>query len=699
MTTATIPATNRMPAPASNWQPVALREIKRFTRLARGHRLRSRVEFAQQVIVLPEGPHEGSHWRPHFQPYAYWVLHLMDTLGFRKYRAVGCVQSGKTFNLDIINLIWHLRERRENVIFGIPEMDMAEMVWSTKIRPVFEASHELKWLLPRKGRGSREGFATLITLRNGTTIKFMGGTGKDSRRSSATAPVVIKTEVDRYDVSTEASRETTPVEQMEARGEAFDDLLFSYEECTVTDEDARIWTEFKEGTQTELYTQCVGCRQPVLPGRDNLVGIDDAPDIMAAGEEGRFCCPYCGLVWEEEDRHKMVTAERLTPVHRGQKPRLTDDGTIVVDGPLPRTDRLSIRWNAFLNKFWKTRTIAMAEWRALYSKKPEEMDVKREQFAWAKPRKPREHVIVPLTLADVYNRAGVTSPMMLVPPHTRWLTRGVDLRGVEAHFVTRAWISEDGSTWSSKAIHAGTFDVPKQELGQREGLIDALTRLREAYPVYRDAAGVEFPVALSLVDLSWMEDVVFSFMLALAERGIPGWLPVMGRGQSEPPGRGSYVEPARVDATKGPVVWNGEQCHIRISHKEHHALFCMANSDNWKSFLHDGYATPEGKNGALSHFDPATAEEKKLIREYSKHLVAEKRVRRKVPRRGPVDVWVNESDSPNHYLDCDYYSCVAANILGVRIVTRERPAAPELPAQITSTPLTMPDGRPFMEAI
>jgi len=224
--------------------------------MARGRRLRSRVEFAKQVIVLPEGPHENEHWRPHFQPYAYHVLHLMDTLGFRKFRGTGCVQSGKTFTLDVIPLAWHIRERKENVIFGLPEMDMAETKFLEEILPVFEASPELRWLLPKKGRGSRGGFATLIKFTNGCSLKFMGGSGKDSRRSGATAPVVIKTEVDRYDQTTEASRETTAVEQMEARTEAFDDRMFSYEECTVTTQDGRIWSEFNAGTGTDLYTQC-----------------------------------------------------------------------------------------------------------------------------------------------------------------------------------------------------------------------------------------------------------------------------------------------------------------------------------------------------------------------------------------------------------------------------------------------------------
>lgn len=694
-------------APLTNWRPTALREAKRFVRLVRGQRLRSRLEFAKQVIVLPEGPYEGEHWRPEFQPYAYHVLHLMDSLGFRKIRGTGCVQSGKTFNFGVIPLAWHIRERRENVVFGLPEMDMAETKWLEEIWPVFESSPDLRWLLPKSGRGSRGGFATLIKFRNGATLKFMGYSGKDSRRSGATAPVQILTEVDRGDVAAKSSRETIPVEQIGSRGDAFEDLSFNYEECTVTDEDARIWSEFNLGTGAELYTQCVGCLQPVLPGRDNLVGIDDAQDVLAAGETGRFCCPHCGVIWEEADRQAMVSIDRITPVHRGQVPTLGPDGKIVVTGGLPRTDRLSIRWNAFLNLFWKTKSIAMAEWRTLYSKKPEEQEVKREQFAWANPRKPRESVLVALTMADVIGKVESRSPLGQVPPNTKWLTRGVDVRGTQAHFVVRNWSSEDaqwnsatqnwdGGTWSSKAIDMGTFDVPRIELGQREALIRALNDLRGSKQGYRDDEGNEFVVNMSLCDGSWMEDVMFAFMFAMREREIPGWMVIMGRGQSEPPGRGSYVEPRIIDPAKGPVVWNGEQCHIRFSHKDHHLPFCMANTDHWKSFLHDGYATPEGKNGALSHFDAATAEEKKLLREYSKHLVAEKRIRRKVPRRGVVDVWINESDSPNHYLDCDGYSCVAANILGVRIVTREQPTSPPT-EQSQIIPLTMPDGRPFLK--
>ncbi|MGD9632560.1 MAG: terminase gpA endonuclease subunit [Pirellulales bacterium] len=656
------------------------------------------MQFAREVIVIPEGPFEGEHWREDFQPYAFHVLNLMDTLGFRKYRATGCVQSGKTFNIDIVNLAWHIRERKENVVFGIPEMDMAESVWKEKIEPVFDASPELRWLLPTRGRGSKGGFGTLIKFRNGTALKFMGGTGKDSRRSSFTAPVAIKTEVDRYDTAAEGSREAPPVEQMEARTESFDDLAFSYEECTVTTEEGRIWNEIKAGTGTELYSQCRSCWEWQLPDRDSFHGIEDAVDVLIAAELGRFACVHCGVIWEESDRQQMLRVDRLAPVHRGQTIRSGGDGIALIEGPMPATDRLSIRWNAFLNKFHKTTTIARDEWNALYSKTPDAADLKRRQFGWALPSIPTEFEIVPLTLNDVVNRFVTDERKGIVPPFTRWITRGVDLRGTQLHFVTRAWCSEDGEHWESSAFDIDELPVPSESLNVREALIESLNQLRDErqFNFYRDADDNEYVVNFTLVDGSWQEEVVFSYMLDLEDRGIHSWMVVMGRGQSEPPGKGSYVEPRKVDAVKGPVFWNGEQCHVRESRK-FGIKFCMANSDHWKSFSRNGYKTQPGNNGSLRHYQPVTAAEKKTVREYGRHTTAEKLFRKHVPGRGVVDVYRNDSDRHNHYGDADYYCCVGGNMLGVRVFTRERSSPPPAPPREESEPIKMPDGRAYME--
>lgn len=662
--------------------------------MARGRRLRSRVEFAEQAIIIPEGPHEDEGWRREFQPYAYLVLHLMDTLGFRRFRITGCVQSGKTMTAVVIVALWHLFERKESVVLGVPQMETAEQKWDLEFKPVMVKNPWLYNFFPRKGGGSRGGFAELIKFTNGASLIFMAGGGGDARRSNVTAPVSIKTEVDRYDKPTESSRETSAPEQMSARTEAFDDLAYDYEECTVTTEDGRIWTEVQKGTNTQLYKQCVHCREPVLPDRCDLRGIEDAPDVIAAGETGQFHCPKCERPWTESERRQMVRWDRMIPVHRGQQIKLRGDGYALVEGELPRVESLSIHWNAFDNLFWKTRSIAKKEWLALFDSDSDNLEIKREQFAWARPRAKKEFDLVPLTIAEVYGR-GFDTGIGRVPPLTKWVTRQVDLRGTQLHFCTRNWSTEDdGATWSSRAFDIGVIPVSK-ELHVRAALIEALSTLRDKKMTYFDREGQEFAVNLTFVDGGWMEDVVFAFMLDLENKGIPGWMLSLGRGQSEPPGKGSYVHPQKCDPERGPVLWIGEQLHVRQSNK-YGLPFVMVNSDHWKSFVHDGYAAPRGSNGELSHFDPVTSEEKRLLRQHAKEVTAEKRRRRVVPRRGPVDVWTNDSDSPNHGLDTEYGSCAAANVLGVRVVTRERPAPPQRPAGEPAEPLTMPDGRQFL---
>ena len=129
--------------------------------------VRSRVEFAEQCVVIPEGKHEGSKWSRTFQPVAYVLLSLMDSLGFRRFAITGCVQSGKTLNAIVIPLLWHLFERKESVIFLVPELTMAEKKWTEEIEPVINKSPWLRMMaygdsrrtsVP-KGKGSRPGFS------------------------------------------------------------------------------------------------------------------------------------------------------------------------------------------------------------------------------------------------------------------------------------------------------------------------------------------------------------------------------------------------------------------------------------------------------------------------------------------------------------------------------------------------------------
>lgn len=672
--------------PKLAWQRHVSKELKRFAREARGHRLRTRVEFAQQCIVIPEGPHQGAHWRPHFQPTSYWILHLMDTLGFRKFRLTGCVQSGKTLNGPVINTLWHLFERRETVIYGVP--DVAETggdKWREELLPVILSSPELRRYLPEKGRGSKGGTPTSIKFKNGATLRFMGAGGGDHRRSHFTAPVVVKTEVDRYDVAGEISREAAPVEQMEARTEAFGDRAFSYEECTVTTQTGRIWTELEKSTNTKLYVKCADCRRLVHPTREHLVGVEHADNVHDAAAEGGFACPECGVVWTGPQRDEMLTINGLVPVHEGQQVRHTAHGSEIV-GDIKRTNLLGVSYHAFHNKFWSLEKICRDEWSAIYSRDADDADLKRRQFAWTMPAEPDVFSITPMTLMYVLDRGGSDDVLGVVPPRTRALTAGVDVGKFRLHYVVRAWYENENGLMT-RIVDLGTVPVKSAELGIRTAVPAALSDLRDTVlqPGYQDADGQRHAVQMTLVDGGWQgpvgkdkEYLVWNFMVDCVRQSIGGFLMVLGRGQSEPPRTGSYSQPKKT--TKNEVLWVGDNCHIRYSSRftpafreaGAHAPACyvIANSDEWKSFLHNGMEYPENAHCAVVPFTARTTEEVRLKKEYASHLRAEERVQKHVAGRGAVIVWEHTTKKANHYFDADYYSCVAANVLELPIASR-----------------------------
>lgn len=675
----------------------------RFAGKAKGRRLRSRVKFAQDCIVLAEGPYHDEHWRPHFQPYTYHVLNMMDTAGFRKFRFTGCVQSGKTF-IVVINVLWHLFERNETVIFGVPDInETAADKWREELLPLIENSPYLKQFMPRHGKGSQGGTPNAIKFNNGATLRFMAAGGGDHRRSHYTAPVVVKTEVDRYDEASDKSREAPPVEQMEARTEAFGDLAWSYEECTVTTENGRINSELEKSTNTQLGVSCVGCGHVVCPTRDNFHGIEDAVDVDQAANMGAFVCPECGVIWTENDRRSMVTVEKLIPVHRGQAAKMGDDGYAFYEGEITNTDKLGVRWNAFHNLFWSTDKIARDEWNAMYSTHPEEADLKRRQFAWAMPSEPEEFTLVPLSLAALDKRRSEYS-LGVVPPNTKWLSCGVDAKMTHLHYVVRAWTQVDDVV-EGWAIDIGSIPTQTKELGTRLGLLDALRRFRDDRLLvgYRDQNGNRYVPGWTLIDAGWEERIIWEFMFDCADNGIKGFMPVLGRGQSEPPGLGSYKQPERISESK---PWIGEQCYIsknRAYEREFalagiasQPMHVIANSDAWKSFVRHGYYAPRGKPGALCTFKDVTTAEKAIMREYHRQVLAESMHRKVVPRRGVVDVWRNESKKANHLGDSDYYSCVAGHLCGARVAVRSRVPQDQQQSDKQREPMTMPDGRAFM---
>ena len=118
-------------------------------------RLRTFQEFAEEEIIITEGPRKGP-FRCSFMPWTALVLAEFTRGVFQRFFASGPVQSGKTLIFFVIPLLYHLFEREEDVIIGLPSLDLGQKVWERKIFPILMKTRYAK-LLPTKGPGSRGG--------------------------------------------------------------------------------------------------------------------------------------------------------------------------------------------------------------------------------------------------------------------------------------------------------------------------------------------------------------------------------------------------------------------------------------------------------------------------------------------------------------------------------------------------------------
>jgi hypothetical protein len=149
-------------------------------------------QFAEEEIVIPDGPFFGRRFRCHRQPYSGLWFDAVDSGHWSRCVATGPTQSGKTLSCFVIPLLYHLFEQGETVICGLPDKDMAADQWREDILPAVEQSR-YRDLLPRRGGGSRGGRVESLQLANGATLKFLAGgaairAGPASRRGWSSSP-------------------------------------------------------------------------------------------------------------------------------------------------------------------------------------------------------------------------------------------------------------------------------------------------------------------------------------------------------------------------------------------------------------------------------------------------------------------------------------------------------------------------------
>jgi hypothetical protein len=271
-----------------------------------------------------------------------------------------------------------------------------------------------------------------------------------------------------------------------------------------------------------------------------------------------------------------------------------------------------------------------------------------------------------------------------VPPECTVLTQGIDVRKVALHWVVRAW-RPDGTGFT---IDYGVHEIHGTKYGSDDGLDVAvkraiLARLEATKETeYVTNAGQRMAINLTLVDAGWRTAAVYS---ACAQAGL-GVMPVMGFGKSAGCTQANFSDVQRRTLDKKP----GDRWFL--SRKGRLWLVC-ADTDHWKAWEHDRWMTAPGKPGCLTLFGQANdkpdrlSADEKAHHSYARHICNEVEIEEPyqdtIRRR-----WKAKSEN-THWLDASYYSDVAANMKGIRLVG---PAVAKPTQSIPSSSPAVADG-------
>jgi phage terminase large subunit GpA-like protein len=618
----------------------AIQAIKPLPKVARH---RTMAEFAEQEIVLPDGPYAGQRFRHQRQPAHRLFFDAVDAGGYLRYACTGPQQSGKTLAFVVIPTMYHLFERRQTVLFGLPTMDMAADKWKMDLRPAIEASRFAP-MLPRKGSGSSGGTPTLIQFANGASLKFISAGGDDSKRAGFTGPILVVTEVSHLDEVGGKSDEATKLKQMEGRVRAYraSGQARIYLESTVTVEHGRIWQEWQQGTAGEVVLPCHSCGDYVALSREHLIGWQEATTEAEAERQARWACPSCGIVFDDTVRVRQLQSARLR--HRGQE--VTPDG--IVTGSPPQTKTLGFRYSAASNTFVTSAIIAADEWRAKREADPDLADRELLQWTWALPAAPKEQAVEPLDWRVVMHRQS-QHRRGLVPSGTRRITAGVDVRAAQLDW----FVVGEQADGQPLCIDYGFEPV------QRD-LVDLKTALRQSVRLLQDKfdngwesedGSANRPADIVLIDSGWETDTIRE-----AAASHVSWNTSKGFGHKQHLGQ-AYRAPK--DRSKVTLKL-GEGWHdLLFLHGSKHYREYHNNADHWKRRVHQALSAEHTSSAAL--LLPWTEKSERRI-EVAKQLTAEREVTEFEIGKGTVRKWV-QTFSRNHLLDAAYLAFVGLSIL------------------------------------
>ncbi len=659
MTTETEFAEPLQPALQSALQPALpyshaglLLEIAEACVKARSRPIRTMRQWAEEELIIPNGPKADERFRVENQPFLGLLLDEFDSGRWVEKYTTGPSQSAKTFGCWFIPIAYHIAELGEDVVAGVPDMRMADNKWQQDLLPAFLATPSLRRLLPTTGAGSAGGkVIDSIKFANGATLKFMSRSGSDQSKAGFTARVVAITEAAGFSKSTETSVEAEPLKQIEARQRAWDyPDRCTYVEGTLTVREQLPWQAREESSQSKIVSPCPHCGKWISPERSHLHGWKDAETELQAEEFSYWSCPVCEEKIDDQQRRASVLQCRI--LHGDQF--IDKKGNVV--GDLPPTRRLWFHWQAWHNMFVSTATLGREEWEAhrMAEDSPERESAERElcQFVHGMCYTPSNIDSADLDPKAVASRRDKLARGM-IPADAKYVTVGIDLGKYLGWWFGLAF-RECGK------IHCfdfGSFDIhsdvkPTVEEAIFSSLVDFHSVCEVGWPIQ---GGTESRKPDQVwIDAGYQPDAVFRFVRSLGKHSPKSsrYFPIVGRGTGQM--QRIYEAPKQVG---GKIIQVGKRWHCSQVPK-HRAYEIFVDSDHWKEELHNHLAIDKELPGSLNFF---TASQRDLDR-VARHLTNEKKMTEFVAGKGMVVKWVRVGQQ--HWLDGAYLARAAGDRCG-----------------------------------
>lgn len=624
--------------------------------------VRTMLEFAEQEIILPDGPCSGKYFRADRMPFLGEILEMFDSGRFNRFFGQGPRQTAKTLAFFQIPLMYHLFELEQDVIIGVPRVELAKQIWERRIKKMIEKSRYAH-LMPEKGPGSKGGKPQQITFGNGATLIFM------SKGHTHTAPVLILTELYQMQESAEKSDEPSPWKQLEKCTTAFGGSKRIYAESIVTIEGAGCWKEVEGGTASRVYFRCPKCKKYVEPLRVQFRGWTDAKTDMEASQKSYYQCQACNKKWTKEEDH-IKASQNYKLVHDLHPWEMKKDGEEyegILKGkpkPIPNTYTMGITWNRMHTTLRPKKSpysvmgeIGIEEFNAARSEDPDDEEAV-SMYIWTEPVQTIISQDRSITTEMIQNKISKHINCE-IPENAQTIVSFVDIGETVHWFKTMAFNKE---TAAGHVIDYDSIPVDRDNKETAIAIYDALVWIREnhfkrGYKV-EGSKNIVYPEVV-LIDSGYGEyaDVIYRFCV---DSGV-GYYPTKGCGSGPRMPNWSDQDP-----TEHLIPGNNwRQAYL----KDKGIWLLEYHTDYWKTRFQDRLLAAPNTPGSIYIYRETPQHHMQLIR----HYTAERR--KTVPGRGETGglktIWTYPGSKPNHWWDCGVGCIMGADYMGIQTMPNQ----------------------------